>query len=237
MTITEDTLVCDIAAALPSSIRTFHRVGIDFCGGGKKPLAVACDERRLSFPAIREEIEARAAATRAEEHDWSGEPLHALAAHIEATYHARLREEFPRLEQLAGRALRVHGAKAPRLLGRLEAIVRELAADMIEHMRKEEQVLFPAIRALEAGAPLDRPVPLSAPFSIMEHEHDKAGDLIAELRTITNGFTPPEWGCETMRALYEELAAFERDMHVHVHLENNMLFPRALRLTQTGATA
>jgi regulator of cell morphogenesis and NO signaling len=229
MKITEHTLISEIATLLPSSVRVFQRVGIDFCCGGKRPLADVCDDRRLSFTAIASEIEASAASWPADDRDWRQATLTELANHIVATYHARLREEMPRLEELAGRVLRVHSTRAPRLLSRVEAIVLELSADLNEHMRKEELVLFPAIRAMEAGEFVPGAIPISAPITAMEQEHDHAGALLAELRAITNGFTVPEWGCATVRALFEGLAGLERDMHVHVHLENNVLFPGALQ--------
>ena len=235
MKITEQTLVSEIATLLPSSVRVFQRVGIDFCCGGKRPLAEVCDDQRLSFADIAGEIEAAATAWPADARDWTRATLTDLADHIVATYHARLREQMPALEDLARRALRAHGAKAPRLLSRLESIVLALSTDLHEHMRKEELVLFPAIRAMESGEFVPRALPISAPIAAMEHDHDVAGALLAELRALTNGFTLPEWGCVTVGALYDGLATLERDMHEHVHLENNVLFPGALQRAGLGA--
>jgi regulator of cell morphogenesis and NO signaling len=232
MTITEQTSVSDIATEIPSSVRVFQRVGIDFCCGGKRPLAAVCAERGLCFADLTREIEAGAASPH-DDRDWTRETLSSLAAYIVATYHDRLREELPRLEALALRVLRVHGAKEPRLLGRIDAIVRELSADLAEHMRKEELVLFPAIDRLEAGAGDAFGGRLALPIGVMEQEHDAAGALLAELRDVTSGFEPPAWACTTCTALYAGLAELEREMHVHVHLENNVLFPGALRLAGT----
>lgn len=229
MTISDKTPVSEIAALVPSSIRVFERFGIDFCCGGEKPLGVACQDRQLSFDEVRRAIEASAAEGCPSDRDWALEPLPALIDHIVTVYHARLRDQMPRLEQMAARVARVHGAKAPRLLGRLEAIVGELSADLREHMLKEERVLFPAIRALDSGHAPALPVPLDSPIRVMMREHDAAGDLLAELRRITEGYTPSDWACATSRALYAGLEELERDMHVHVHLENNILFPAALR--------
>ena len=226
MTITETTTVAEIATALPGSVRVFQRHGIDFCCGGKTPLARACQDHGLSFSEIARTIEASAART-VDATDWRFEPLHSLADHIVRTYHDPLREELPRLAAMAAKVSRVHGAKAPHLV-RLEAVVTELAEDLTAHMRKEEAVLFPAIRSIEAGGTAR--VPISAPVAVMENEHDHAGALLAELRTLTDGYTAPEWACGTFRALYNGLAELEAAMHVHVHLENNILFPRALGL-------
>ncbi len=235
MTITENTSVAEIAATLPASVRIFQRHGVDFCCGGKKPLGVVCEEQGLSFADLTSAIEqAAAAAPAADTQDWTRAPLHVLMDHIISTYHDALREELPRLETMTARVLRVHGGREPRVLGRIDAIVRELSADLHEHMRKEELVLFPTIWAMERGAG-DGPSRVTAPIRVMEWEHDHAGDLLAELKSITGGFACPEWGCQTLRALYHGLRELEASMHVHVHLENNVLFPRALRLAARAA--
>jgi regulator of cell morphogenesis and NO signaling len=227
MTITESTTIADIASALPSSVRVFQRHGIDFCCGGKKPIGLVCRERGLNFAEIVSALEASRGTADDESYDWSSEPLGALIDHIVKTFHKPLRNELPRLQAMASKVARVHGARASHL-ARLEAIVTELSAELLTHMRKEEMVLFPAIGALEAGQS-HVPIPIAAPIAVMEDEHDHAGELLAELRSLTDGYQPPEWGCATLRALYHGLAELESAMHVHVHLENNVLFPRALR--------
>ena len=227
MDINEKTTVGDIASAIPSSVRIFQQHGIDFCCGGKTPLAIACRERGLSFDEVARTIEGSVESGHGDERDWTREPLHALIDHIVETFHEPLRAELPRLESMAAKVSRVHGAKAPYLF-RVDALLTELSADLRLHMQKEERVLFPAIRAVEGGA--DPGLPLSAPVDVMEHEHDRAGELLSALRAATGGYAVPLWGCETFRALYRGLAELEAAMHVHVHLENNVLFPRALSL-------
>lgn len=226
MTITETTTVAEVASALPASVRIFQRHGIDFCCGGKTPLAAACRDHGIAFGDMVEAIEA-ASTQSPDVRDWTAEPLHAIADHIVATYHEPLRAELPRLEAMAAKVARVHGANAPHLL-QVDAIVSELSAELWAHMRKEEMVLFPAIRTLERGAQAG--VPVASAVSVMEHEHDHAGELLSQLRTLTDGYAPPDWACQTFRALYHGLAELESTMHVHVHLENNILFPRALGL-------
>jgi regulator of cell morphogenesis and NO signaling len=232
MIISETTTVADIVAGLPSSVRVLQRYGIDFCCGARMPLAAACDRQGVAAADVVHAIEAVAAQPSQEDRDWTREPLAALIDHIIATYHNPLREELPRLESMAAKVRGVHGTKAPQL-DRLEAIVSELSAELRRHMTKEEMVLFPVIRTLEGGKGRP-PVSLSAPIAVMEGEHDHAGGLLAELRAITEGYRPPAWACATFRALYQGLSELESEMHLHVHLENNILFPRALRLT--GAT-
>lgn len=225
MTITETTTIAEIASAVPSSVRVFQRHGIDFCCGGRIPLAVACEEQGLPFAEIAGAIAASAAAPDTEERDWTRESLQALIDHIIGTYHDSLREELPRLESMAARVSRVHGAKAQQL-ARLAAIVTELSAELRAHMREEETALFPAIRAIEFGR--HAAIPVSARITVMEHEHDRVGALLSELRALTGGYAVPQWACDTFRALYHGLGELESAMHVHVHLENNVLFPRAL---------
>jgi regulator of cell morphogenesis and NO signaling len=232
MQITESTTVADVASALPSSVRVFQRYGIDFCCGGKTALAAACQAQGVSYTQLVDAIQAAARQPAADARDWNREPLQALVDYIVATYHEPLREELPRLEAMAAKVHRVHGSKA-QYLTRLDAIVSELSADLRSHMRKEEAVLFPAIRTVEAGGGRT-PIPISAPITVMEAEHDHAGALLSELRTITDGYVAPEWACQTFRALYHGLAELEAAMHVHVHLENNVLFPRAVALTHAA---
>jgi regulator of cell morphogenesis and NO signaling len=225
MTITALTPVGDIAAAIPSSVRLFQRHGIDFCCGGKRTLGAVCNERGLSFAATVAAIEA-AAVTATDDRDWTHEPLAALIGHIVARYHDPLREELPRLREMAARVTQVHGRNAV-YLTRLLEIVDALSANLVEHMRKEERILFPAIRAIEAGRASDEAW-ITAPVSAMEHEHDWAGALLDDLRELTGDYTLPDSACATMRALYQGLEELEHSMHMHVHLENNVLFPRAL---------
>jgi regulator of cell morphogenesis and NO signaling len=235
MLISETTTVAEVASTLPSSVRVFQRYGIDFCCGGKTALASACQVQGVSYADLVDAIEASAQQPTADARDWNREPLHAIADHIVATYHEPLREELPRLEAMAAKVHRVHGGKAP-YLARLDAIVSELSADLRSHMHKEETVLFPAIRAVAAGSGR-APIPISAPITVMEAEHDHAGALLSELRAITDGYVAPEWACQTFRALYHGLADLEAAMHVHVHLENNVLFPRAVALTRVAEGA
>ena len=233
MRITENTTVGDIARALPASVRVFQRFDIDFCCGGKTPLTQVCRQRGLDIAQIADAIDAAATYPGGGERDWSHEPLGALIAHIVTAYHVPLQEELPRLRAMASKVAQVHGARGwP--LGRLDAALGELSADLLAHMRKEETVLFRAIQRLETGE-RSSAIPPAIPIAVMEREHDQAGNLLAELRALTNAYSVPEWGCATVRALYEGLAELESSMHLHVHLENNVLFPRALHLLEARA--
>ena len=225
MTITERTTVAEVASSVPSSVRVFQKLGIDFCCGGKRPIGLVCEEKGLSFPDVLARLEEAQTAPPADSRDWEKESLTALAKHIVAAYHEPLREELPRLEAMADKVASVHGGGAP-YLSRVNAIVRELSAELRSHMQKEEVVLFPAIEALEQRT--QAVMPLNAPITVMEDEHEHAGAMLAELRAITKNYEMPEWGCGTFQALYRGLDELESTMHVHIHLENNILFPRTL---------
>ncbi len=230
MTITEQTTIADIATNLPASVPVFQRHGVDFCCGGKTPLGIACEEHGVPFEALVQEIDAATSAPAAEPQDWTRAPLHQLIDHIVEHYHEPLRDELPRLETMASRIAQVHAGKGAHL-PELEATIGELASDLLQHMQKEEMVLFPAIRAIESG----RLAPVATSIQAMEQEHDRAGELLETLRRITGSFAVPQWGCQTVRALYHGLETLESSLHVHIHLENNVLFPRALQRTLVQA--
>ena len=233
MNITENTTVAEIASVSPASIRLFQQHGIDFCCGGRIPLSQACQERGVPFADLVSAIDNATSTPKPDERDWGVEPLHRLVSYIVEAYHDPLRGELPRLESMASKVARAHSARAAHLT-RIEAIVSELSADLRSHMLKEERVLFPAIRAIENGDST-HVLQIDAPIVVMEQEHDYAGTLLQELRRLTDGFVAPEWACATFRGLYHGLSELETTMHVHVHLENNILFPRALASTRTAA--
>ena len=226
MSITETMTVAEVAAGLPAAIRVFERHHIDFCCGGRKTLRDACQERGLTVAELMEAVEGEAARTPAGDRDWTTEPLPALIDHIIRAFHGGLRAEMPRLEVMAAKVATAHADKMP-ALRRLAEVLGQLSAELNDHMWKEEHVLFPAIRAMASGAADARPW-IAAPIQVIEAEHDRAGALLDEMRRTTGGYAAPQWGCATVRALYEGLDRLERDMHVHVHLENNVLFPRAI---------
>jgi len=198
-------------------------------------LGEVCAERQLDVEQIRREI-ATLDPSEAEEKDWSAEPLAAIVEHILARYHRPLQEELPHLAAMAQKVARAHGASFPEMIPPLQQRLSELADDFETHMMKEERVLFPYIAALEAAAIEGRSLPRSPfgtvanPIAAMEADHDEAGRLLAEMSRLTGGYQLPEGACNTFRALFHGLAELEREMHLHVHLENNVLFPRAAEM-------
>lgn len=210
-----------IAAEHPLSTRIFARHGIDFCCGGGKPLQDVCSQKGLDPAAVLDEIRRELATSKDPEVRWDREPLPKLIDHILTTYHAPLKEELPRLETMARKVVEVHGSKQPEALPELLQVLVGLKTELEEHMMKEERVLFPMIASGQGTQ-------TQGPVSVMEHEHESAGQALARLRELTDGFTVPEEACNTWRALWHGLHALEKAMHRHIHLENNILFPRAL---------
>jgi regulator of cell morphogenesis and NO signaling len=234
--ITPDTRIGELVAARPGLARLFEELRIDYCCGGKQSLATASQSRGLAVTTVIAMLEAAAVALAAApaEVDAAGMSLRELADHIERTHHAYLKDELPRLVEMAQRVAYKHGHRDPRLPEMAETVVT-LAQEMLSHMHKEEQVLFPLVRQIESGSHGGFAASLAEPIRCMEEEHDDAGRATERLRELTDGFTPDAEACNTHRALLDGLARFEADLHRHVHKENNVLFPRALALAGTDA--
>jgi regulator of cell morphogenesis and NO signaling len=233
--ITPETRIGELVAARPALARLFESLRIDYCCGGKQTIAAACATRGLAVPTVLAMLEAAAAALAASpaDVDVTAMSLAALADHIEQSHHAYLKEELPRLQEMADRVAYKHGGRDPRLR-ELAATVNELTSEMFGHMYKEEQVLFPLVRRIEAGERGGFAASIAEPIRQMEAEHDDAGRATERLRELTDGFQPDAEACNTHRALLDGLARLEDDLHRHVHKENNVMFPRALALVATG---
>ncbi|MEN8144159.1 MAG: iron-sulfur cluster repair di-iron protein [Gemmatimonadota bacterium] len=212
--------VKDIAIAHPLATRVFERHSIDFCCRGGRTLSAACDAKGLDAESIVEEVETAIAGTGDTATRWENEAPNNLIDHILTTYHEALRSELPRLQKMADKVLAVHGDKMPEVLGELQQVFTALRMELQDHMMKEEQILFPMIRA-------GRGADAGGPISVMEHEHASAGAALERLRELTNDFQPPEGACATWTGLWAGLADLEKQLHLHIHLENNILFPQA----------
>lgn len=216
----EDTLAT-LATKHPGASRVFQRHGLDFCCHGNISLADACEQHTLDPSALLTELAAEAATADAPLIAWDEKPLPELVDFILSHYHEPLRSELPRLSALARKVERVHREKATVPVGLADHLEKML--DSLErHMNKEEQVLFPAINAGRGRQAV-------MPVQVLEHEHEDHAEELARLRELANGFAPPEEACTTWRALYLGLEQFERELMEHIGLENNVLFPRALR--------
>jgi regulator of cell morphogenesis and NO signaling len=226
MAISTYTPIRDIVVEQPGRARVFERLGLDYCCQGSQPLSDACHAAGLEVEQVRRELEASDQDDHWEE-DWSAAPLGRLIEHIVEIHHHFLRSELPRLERLMTKVALHHGLRYYALLDVAETFLA-MKAELLDHMDKEEQVLFPMIRQLEAGEPA--PLTVNNPVAVMEVEHRHVGEALQHMRRLTNNFTPPPDGCPAFQALMTGLAELEQDLHEHIHKENNILFPRAEKL-------
>jgi regulator of cell morphogenesis and NO signaling len=221
MNIQVDSRIGQIATEHPLATRVFARHGIDFCCGGGKPLGEVCEKLGLDPKVVLDEIGHEIAGPSDDQVRWDEAPLEDLIQHILGTFHVPLKEELPRLEAMTRKVKEVHHDKAPEMLPELLKVFLGLKAELEQHMVKEEQILFPMIQQGQGAM-------AGGPISVMEHEHDSAGRALHRLRELTGGYEVPAEACNTWRALWHGLAALEESLHEHIHLENNILFPRAL---------
>lgn len=235
MNVSTEKTVRDLALENPAAPRVFEKLGIDYCCGGKRPLAEACRAVNLNVDEVLELLAQACAGTATTERDWQSEPIAALITHIRDTHHKYTREEIGRLTALLAKVCSVHGNNHPELL-QIRDLFQALSGELTAHMMKEEMVLFPYMVRLEAAvtenAPVARPPfgSVQNPIAMMEHEHDSAGSALHAMREASSGYTPPSDACISYQTLYKALAAFEADLHQHIHLENNVLFPRAVAM-------
>jgi len=231
-----------LAAERPAAAAVLERYGLDYCCGGGQTLAEACRKKCIDAEDVlakiaQEEEKDERRQTEAEV-DWLRRSLAELCDHIERTHHDYLKAELPRLTKLIDKVVGVHGPRHPKLRD-VQLRFSQLRGELEPHMMKEEQVLFPAIRRLEqASAPPRFPFgSIGKPIAMMRHEHDQAGAALKDLRELTDGFTPPDDACNSYRTMLDALQTLEEDLHLHIHKENNILFPRAEQLQAAAAAA
>jgi len=234
MTSTTQT-VREIALEQPTSIRVFEKYGIDYCCGGRKPLSEACTAGNIEIDAVLAALELAAQSPAPVSTDWAQESLDVLSAHIIDAHHAYVKRELPRLAVLAQKVVNRHGATKAELPV-IQSKLAELDEELTQHLAKEESILFPYVVLLERASANGSPKPrgcfdsVASPIAMMTQEHDAAGALLADIRRLSNNFATPPDACPTYHAFYDGLKDFEKDLHQHIHLENNILFPRAIEL-------
>jgi regulator of cell morphogenesis and NO signaling len=227
----EDVTVGQLVVERPARARVFERLGIDYCCGGNKPLQQACREKNLDFGSVVQELEKDQAAPSQGERNWASASLTDLCDHIEQTHHAYLKQELPRLAMLTNKVAARHGEQRPQLV-EVHRVFAALKTEMDSHMMKEERILFPLCRQLDTAdeMPSAHCGSIGNLIEVMVREHEHAGDALAQIRKLTDNYTCPPDACNTYRAMFDALGQLERDLHEHVHKENNILFPKALRL-------
>jgi len=235
--INSQTTVREVALQMPESTRLFEKLKIDYCCGGNQPLANACASAGIDIDNVMRVLGkmSQSNSTEASALDFQNASLTELIEHILNTHHVFTKSEMERLQSLADKVLNAHGGNHPELV-HMDELFTRLCADLKPHMFKEEQVLFPYILAMTQAAELNQAGPFAPfgtvnnPVRMMMKEHDIAGQILRELRALTSDYKVPPDACISYRTLYEALENFEKDLHQHIHLENNVLFPKALEL-------
>ncbi len=234
-----DETLGQIAAKDLRKAEIFKKYGLDFCCGGKKTVKQACAEKGLDVTKIEQELQQadKNPSSRPLPYgDWS---LDFLSDYIVNTHHSYVKKTLPELRGYAAKVAKVHGNHHPELLPILQ-LVEEVNAELSEHMVKEEKILFPYIKELVAASNSGQPLKTSHfgtiqnPITMMESEHEMVGKNLEEIRALSNNFALPEDACASYNLLYKMLEEFEDDLHIHVHLENNILFPKALQLEKNN---
>ncbi|HEX6323165.1 MAG TPA: DUF542 domain-containing protein [Vicinamibacterales bacterium] len=233
MTFTPATTVAELARTDPATIAIFQKHGIDFCCGGKRPLQDVCAEKQISYDALASELASAAAPASPARLTWDTRPLRELTAHIVESFHDPLSVELPRLLAMARRVEERHGRDSQPNAGAIADTLETFIGEVLPHMREEEDDVFPLIERIEAGAAnASEARRLAAAQGKLEAEHDGAGQALATLKALSNQFQAPAGACPTTLGLYYGLGELDALMTLHVHLENNVLFPRADALAQ-----
>jgi regulator of cell morphogenesis and NO signaling len=235
MNFSSETRVNEIALANPAARRILEDAGVDYCCGGGKSLQEACLHANVPATEILKRLRQNSEVVGPEDTTWTTALLADLTRHIRERHHQYVRHCIPRLRGLLTKVREKHGEKHHEL-EEIEKLFEEVAQEMIMHMQKEEQILFPYIDALERSANGNGAVEppffqtVRNPIHVMMQEHDSAGDLVKRIRKASNDYKAPADACTSYESAYQELREFEADLHLHVHLENNILFPRAVEL-------
>ena len=233
--ITTGTTVREVAIELPQATRLFETLKIDYCCGGNQPLGQACAAAGVDVDDVIEMLTEVTDQKSTGAKDFQSASLPELITHILDTHHVFTKSEMERLEALTAKVIAAHGGNHPELI-KFGELFNQLCADLRPHMFKEEQVLFPYIMGMTKAKKNNQPAPFAPfgtvnnPVRMMMREHDTAGQILRELRAITSDYQVPADGCISYRTLYRALEEFEKDLHQHIHLENNILFPKALEL-------
>jgi regulator of cell morphogenesis and NO signaling len=235
MSFTGETKVKDIALSNPAARQMLEEAGVDYCCGGGKSLHEACLHIDVPTEDILMRLRENSKDISPDEANWASAPLVDLTRHIRDKHHRYVREAIARVQPLLDKVGAKHGQNHPEIAD-IQRLFTEVGREMIMHMQKEEQILFPYIDAVEKAANAHGSVEppffqtVRNPIQAMMKEHDAAGELVKQIRKASSEYTAPADACPSYQALYQDLREFEADLHQHVHLENNILFPRAVEM-------
>ena len=238
MNVVEEQTIGQIVTEDYRTAGVFKKFGLDFCCGGKRTVAEACEKNGVDMEELKKELASLDSQT-SDDHNYSSWSPDFLIDYIVNTHHNFVRTKLPEIETYANKVAKVHGSRNEEL-NEIRYEFMMLKDELLNHLEKEEQLLFPYIKAMvscerEGDAIGEKPHfdSVENPVKMMEEEHDEAGGSMAKIQRLSNNFTPPEDACATYRVLFQNLEGFQDDLHKHVHLENNILFPKALEMEQS----
>lgn len=236
MELIPDRSVADYVTENIKASHIFKKYGIDFCCGGGISLEKACENKDVEYSQLVEELQSLDLTAR-KGINFNDLPLNELIDHIVEKHHKYVEANIGLLIQYSSKVAKVHGTNNPELI-KVDKLFQEVAGELASHLKKEELILFPFIKKMLIAEREKTPVNIphfstvENPIKMMEDEHEEAGNIFKEISLITNNYTPPAHACNTFRALYDKLDEFEQDLHQHIHLENNILHPKALKLEE-----
>ncbi len=230
-----------VGAIVAEDYRTavvFKEYGIDFCCGGGRTLSDTCQAKGIPVDQVENALATIQAAPGSGAPDYKNWSLHLLCTYIVEKHHLYVRKMLPQIREFAAKVARVHGERHPEVI-EIFGLWETLSQELTTHMMKEENILFPYIReqSLSAESPLQAPFgSVRNPIRVMEIEHETAGSIMAQIRHLSQGYSAPADGCTTYNVLYALLKEFEENLHEHIHLENNILFPRSVEMSEVRST-
>ncbi len=230
MKITEQTIVGELVAKDYRAASVFKKQGIDFCCAGNRTIAEACEKKDINPVVVIETLEEVTKQTNQTTTDYQTWPIDLLADYIEKKHHRYVQEKIIEIVPFLNKVAKVHGERHPELLEVLQ-LFRGCAEELTSHMQKEEQILFPFVRKMAVGEAVQAPFgTVQNPINMMMHEHTNEGERFRRIAELTKNYTPPEDACNTYRVTFALLKEFEEDLHLHIHLENNIMFPKAIAM-------
>lgn len=233
MIITEKQIIGELVAQDYRAAEVFSKYGIDFCCKGGLTLQDACEKKKVDLNALISDLTEKTKQAESVQNDYQAWPIDLLADYIEKRHHRYVVEKTPVILQYLTKVAKVHGAAHPEVVEILENF-NESAQMLAAHMKKEELILFPFVRKMvvaREGEVLEpRFGTVQNPIEMMKEEHSVEGDRFRKISELSNNYTPPQDACNTFRVTYSLLKEFEADLHLHIHLENNILFPKAIKM-------
>ncbi|MDX1685431.1 MAG: iron-sulfur cluster repair di-iron protein [Saprospiraceae bacterium] len=241
MKISEQNRIGEIVAKNYRTASVFKSFGVDFCCKGQRTLQEVCEKDNIRKAELLDALELSFAQESASDQNFNHWPIDLLVDYIEKTHHRYVRNRIPEILEYLDKLCKVHGKRYPEL-NPIKELFQESCEALLSHMQKEEKILFPRLRQLatiknEEGMSEELLQYIMTPIDVMRHEHDVEGNRFREISELAKGYVPPEAACATHRVTFSMLEEFEEDLHKHIHLENNILFPKALRLKDKLAYA